>query len=109
MKYAAMDVWEYEMEAILDHEPHGPRTFRSGNRKVTRRKEDYSFNVLWKDIPRDDSNPSWEPWGNESLRQSQLFKEYCCRPEVVTELGADFVSSDAEDETSLMRRKKRRL
>ena len=109
VKYAAMDVWEYEMEAILDHEPHGPRTFRSGNRRVTRRKEDYSFSVLWKDIPRDDSNPSWESWENESLRQTQLFKDYCRRPDVVAELGADFVLSDAEDEATVIRSKKRRL
>jgi hypothetical protein len=60
IKYAALDVWEYEMEAILDHEPKGPRTFRSGNRKITRRKDEYSFSVLWKDLPQDDMNPSWE-------------------------------------------------
>jgi transposase InsO family protein len=107
VKYAAMDVWEYEMEAILDHEPRGPRTYRSGNRRVIRRKEDYSFSVLWKDIPRDVTNPSWEPWANESLRQSHLFKEYCRRPEVAVELGADFILSDAEDEATLARKKRR--
>ena len=56
-KYAALDVWEYEMEAILEHEPRGSRSYRSGGRKVTRKKEDYSFRVLWKDLPHDDTNP----------------------------------------------------
>jgi hypothetical protein len=107
-KYAALDVWEYEMEAILDHEPKGPRAFRSGNRRMIRKKEDYSFNVLWKDVPRDETNPSWQPWENESLRQSQLFKEYCRKPEVLAELGADFVLSDAEDEETTTSNKRRR-
>jgi hypothetical protein len=101
VKYAALDVWEYEMEAILDHEPKGPRTFRSGNRKITRKKEECSFSVLWKDLPRDDMNPSWEPWENESMRKSHLFSEYCRRPDVMAELGADFLTLDEEqDETS---------
>jgi hypothetical protein len=97
VRFAAMDVWEYEMEVILDHEPKGPRTFLSGGRKITRRKEEYSFKVLWKDIAQDESNPTWEPWENESMRESQLFQEYCRRPEVVAELGKDFATQDAED------------
>jgi hypothetical protein len=98
VRLAAMDVWEYEMEAILEHEPRGSRTFLSGNRKIKRRKDDYSFKVLWKDIPQDENNPTWEPWSNESLRGSHLFEEYCRRPEVVAELGADFaLEQDAEE------------
>jgi hypothetical protein len=104
--YAALDVWEYEMEAILEHEPKGPRTFRSGNRKITRKKEDYSFSVLWKDVPRDETNPSWEPWSNESLRGTSLFQEYCSRPEVVADLGKDFTSV-AEPEAPQQSKRKR--
>jgi hypothetical protein len=96
-RFAAKDVWEYEMEAILDHEPKGPRTSLSGARKITRKKEVYSFKVLWKDIPQDELNPTWEPWENESMRESHLFQEYCRRPEVVAELGKDFATQDAED------------
>jgi hypothetical protein len=107
-KYAALDVWEYEMEAILDHEPRGPRAFRSGNRRIIRKKEDYSFSVLWKDLPRDETNPSWQPWENESLRNSHLYKEYCRKPEVLAELGADFALSDAEDEETTVSSKRRR-
>jgi hypothetical protein len=108
VKYAALDVWEYEMEAILDHEPKGPRAFRSGNRKITRRKDEYSFSVLWKDLPRDDTNPSWEAWENESMRQSHLFMEYCKRPEVAEQLGANFALSDAEEEETITSNKRRR-
>jgi hypothetical protein len=109
VKYAALDVWEYEMEAILDHEPKGPRTFRSGNKRITRRKDEYSFSVLWKDLPRDDTNPSWEAWENESMRQSHLFQEYCRRPEVMKELGVNFALSDAEEEEETTSNKRRRL
>jgi hypothetical protein len=107
VRYAAMDHWEYEMEAILEHEPKGPRSFRSGGRKVLRRKEEYSFRVLWKDIPQDDSNPTWEPWDNESLRASHLFQEYCQRADVAAELGADFTSSNDSME-DVMQGKRRR-
>jgi hypothetical protein len=107
VRYAAMDHLEYEMEAILEHEPKGPRTFRSGNRKVTRKKEEYSFRVLWKDIPQDDSNPTWEPWDNESLRASHLFQEYCRRPDVAAELGADFLNAqDNPDDVSQGKRRR---
>ena len=108
VKYAALDVWEYEMEAILDHEPKGPRAFRTGNKKITRRKDEYSFSVLWKDLPRDDTNPSWEAWENESMRQSHLFMEYCKRPEVAEQLGANFALSDAEEEEIITSSKRRR-
>jgi hypothetical protein len=107
VRLAAMDVWEYEMETILEHEPRGPRTSLSGNRKINRRKDDYSFKVLWKDIPQDENNPTWEPWSNESLRGSHLFEEYCRRPEVVAELGADFaLEQDAAEEQRDKRRRR---
>jgi hypothetical protein len=94
------------MQAILEHEPKGPRTFLSGKRKLMRRKDDYSFKVLWKDIAQDESNPSWEPWSNESLRSSHLFEEYCKRPEVMADLGADFaLEQDAAVEQQSKRRR----
>jgi transposase InsO family protein len=107
VRYAAMDVWEYEMEAILEHEPKGPRSFLSGGKKILRRKEEYSFRVLWKDIPQDETNPTWEPWDNESMRQSHLFLEYCRRPDVVAQLGSDFVAQE-EESMEVMRKSKQR-
>ena len=94
VKYAALDHWEYEMEAILEHEPKGPRNYRSGGRKVTRKKEDFSFRVLWKDLPQDETNPTWEPWENQSLRDSFLFQEYCARADVVAEIGENLAEPE---------------
>jgi hypothetical protein len=108
VRYAALDVWEYEMEAILEHEPKGPRTFLSGNKKVVRKKEEYSFKVLWKDIPQDESNPTWEPWDNESMRESHLFLEYCRRPEVARELGGDFIAHNKEESEETTKKTKKR-
>jgi hypothetical protein len=59
-------------------------------------------------LPRDDTNPSWESWENESMRQSHLFQEYCRRPDVVEQLGADFVLSDTEEEKTTGSNKRRR-
>jgi hypothetical protein len=106
IKYAALDHWEYEMEAILDHEPRGPRTFRSGNRKITRKKEDFSFRVLWKDIPQDETNPTWEPWENQSLRESSLFQEYCSRKDVVDEIGEDLSAPEKSTADDSSRKRK---
>jgi hypothetical protein len=101
---AAKDVWEYEVDAVLDHQPRGPRVRQVGNRRVKRSKEEYSFQVRWKDWPLDDHNPSWEPWANESLRQTHPFEEYCRRPEVVAELGPDFFKEQDEQEPLSKRR-----
>jgi len=89
---AAKDVWEYEMEAVLDHEPKGPRRAKVGGRWVQRPREQYSFKVLWKDYPLDESNPSWEPWDNQSLRDTHIYEEYCKRPDVREQLGDDFLA-----------------
>ena len=85
IKYAAGDNFEYEIEAILDHEPKGKR-----QRKA---KSTYSFQVLWKG-ERSEDNPSWEPYTNESLRTSQPFIDYCRRSDVLADLGADFVAQE---------------
>ncbi len=51
-------------------------------------------------------SPRREPWSNESLRGSHLFEEYCRRPEVVAELGADFaLEQDAAEEQRDKRRR----
>jgi hypothetical protein len=102
---AAKDVGEYEMEAILDHQPRGPRVHKVAGRNVRRSKEEYSFKVLWKDWPLDDNNPSWEPWDNQSLRQTHVFEEYCKRAEVAAELGPDFANEQEEEAPQSKRRR----
>jgi hypothetical protein len=42
------------------------------------------------------------------MRQSHLFQEYCRRPEVMEELGANFALSDMEDEEAAKGNKRRR-
>jgi hypothetical protein len=88
---AAKDNFEYVVEAVLAHRPDGPRKPRGGRAKP---KSQYEFQVLWKDYPQGEDNPSWEPWENVSLRQSEPFKIYCARPDVVALLGADFVAEE---------------
>jgi hypothetical protein len=41
--FAALDVWEYEMETNSEHEPKGRRTRLSGARRLTRKKNEYLF------------------------------------------------------------------
>ena len=96
------------MEAILEHEPRGPRSYRSGGRTVTRKKEDYSFRVLWKDLPQDDTNPSWEPWENQSLRDSFLFQEYCSREDIVGEIGENLSVPESEKTTGAQTQSKKK-
>jgi transposase InsO family protein len=84
--YAAKDSFEYEIEAIMQHTPAGPRKTISG----LRNKNEFEFKVLWKDIPIGPDNPSWEPYSNESMRQCAPYQEYLRRPEVVAVLGSNF-------------------
>ena len=84
--YAAKDSFEYEIEAIMQHTPAGPRRTASG----LRNKNEFEFKVLWKDIPIGPDNPSWEPYSNESMRQCAPYQEYLRRPEVAADLGANF-------------------
>jgi hypothetical protein len=97
IKYAACDNFEYEIEAILDHEPKGKR-----QRKA---KSTYSFQVLWKG-ERSEDNPSWEPYTNESLRTSQPFVDYCRRSDVLADLGADFVTQEDDPDGSKKAKKR---
>jgi hypothetical protein len=85
---AATDNFEYEIEAILDHRPRGERK--------RRRKDAYEFQVLWRGLERNEDNPSWEPWSNESLRASEPMQRYCERSDVRAELGKDFLPPTAE-------------
>ena len=88
IRYAAMDNFEYEIEAILDHAPKGERK--------RKRRDTYEFQVLWRGIERSEDNPSWEPYANESLRASEPFAAYCRRSDVMAELGKDFLTCDAD-------------
>jgi transposase InsO family protein len=84
---AAKDSFEYVVQEIQAHRPTGQR--RNARGKL-RPKSDYEFQVLWRDFPLGEDNPTWEPWDNVSLRSSEPFLEYCARPDVAAQLGADF-------------------
>ena len=84
--YAAADNFEYEIEAVLEHRPSGPRRTREG----LHNKKDYFFKCLWKDLPAGPDNPSWEPWTNESMRSTDAYKDYIQQKDVIADLGAKF-------------------
>jgi transposase InsO family protein len=86
MPYAAKDNFEYEIEAVLAHSPAGPRRISTG----LRNKSDYMFQCLWKDLPLNADNPSWEPWTNESMRSCEAYQDYIQQPQIIVELGAKF-------------------
>jgi hypothetical protein len=94
---AAADNFEYLIEEVLDHRPRGERKRRS--------KNTYEFQVLWQGLERSEDNPSWEPYDNESLRASEPMEAYCSRPEVIAELGRDFLPKAAEDGSTTKKRK----
>ena len=73
-------------------------------------KKDFEFLVRWADLPEDDSNPSWEPWSNTSLRTCQAFEQYCAKLEVIEQLGPDFyvAEKDEAEATSQQQRKRKR-
>jgi transposase InsO family protein len=84
---AAQDNFEYVVEAVLSHRP---ATRSTGSRKK-RPKSDFSFLVRWADLPEGDENPSWEPWTNQSLRESAPYAAYLAEPSVAAALGQDFL------------------
>lgn len=100
IQLAASDNFEYEIEAILDHRPRGERKRKS--------KDTYEFQVLWRGIERSEDNPSWEPYGNESLRASEPFAQYCRREDIQRELGRDFVPSNTAPEQAIQQQQRRR-
>jgi hypothetical protein len=85
---AAQDNFEYVVAEVQAHRP--PTRLQHGRRK--RPKSDFEFLVRWADLPEDDDNPTWEPWANQSLRESAPLAAYLSRPEVALALGADFLA-----------------
>ena len=85
---AAQDNFEYVVSEVCDHRP----AERSVSGKRKRPKSDFEFLVRWADLPVGDDNPTWEPWANQSLRESEPYKTYLQRPEVISKLGADFLA-----------------
>ncbi len=101
---AALDNFEYSVAEVLDHRPKERRTGK-GRRAP---KKDFEFPVRWADLPEDESNPSWEPWSNTSLRTCEAYQLYCAKPEVVQLLGADFCSKEGEDAQAAVPGKRKR-
>ena len=85
---AAQDNFEYVIKEVVAHRP--ATRAQSGRKK--RPKSDFEFQVLWADLPEGEDNPTWEPWANQSLRESEPYKTYLQRPEVVSKLGADILA-----------------
>ena len=86
---AAQDHFEYVISEICGHRPE-KRTLQGRRRRP---KSDFEFLVRWADLPEGEDNPSWEPWDNQSLRESEPYQQYLARPEVAAALGADFLQS----------------
>jgi hypothetical protein len=85
---AAQDNFEYVVDEVVAHRPDTRAS--SGRRR--RPKSEFEFLVRWADLPEGDQNPSWEPWANQSLRESAPYAAYLARPEVREKLGADFLA-----------------
>jgi len=88
LQLAAQDSFEYVVKEIISHRPER----RAGTGRKRHPKSDFEFQVLWADLPIGEDNPSWEPWGNQSLRESAPFAAYLARADVVEALGADFAA-----------------
>ena len=101
---AALDNFEYSVAEVLDHRPKERRTGK-GRRAP---KKDFEFLVLWADLPEDESNPSWEPWSNTSLRTCEAYQQYCAKPEVIQLLGADFCVKEDDDAQAAVPGKRKR-
>jgi hypothetical protein len=86
---AAQDNFEYVIKEVVAHRP-ATRAL-SGRKK--RPKSDFEFRVLWADLPEGEDNPSWEPWENQSLRESAPYAAYLSQPAVREALGADFLAA----------------
>ena len=84
---AAQDNFEYVVAEVCGHRPE----VRSQSGKRKRPKRDFEFQVRWADLPEGEDNPTWEPWANQSLRESEPYRMYLARPEVIAALGPDFL------------------
>jgi hypothetical protein len=96
-KAAQRDNWDYHVESILNHRPEGPRRLSGGS---LRRKDAYQFLVKYSFLPLSDEpgseNPSWQPYNN--VRFTEALSNYCQRPEVVSQLRADFCPVNRDEE-----------
>jgi hypothetical protein len=96
--YALQDEWTYQVEQIIEHRPTGPR--RANGR--LRPKHRYEFLTKYKHIPlsqeEGEENPSWQPWSH--VKHLQALREYCNKPEIITQLGNDFYVSELESDES---------
>jgi len=101
---AALDNFEYTVAEIIDHRPRERRAVRG--RKAP--KKDFEFLVRWADLPEDESNPSWEPWSNASMRSCEAYELYCAKPEVLELLGADFCAKEENDAATAEQGKRKR-
>ena len=85
---AAQDNFEYVVKEVVAHRP----ATRALSGRKRRPKSDFEFQVLWADLAEGEDNPSWEPWSNQSLRESAPYAAYLNRPEVLAALGSDFLA-----------------
>jgi hypothetical protein len=89
-KFAERDDWTYTVDRILQHRPDGLRR--------RRKKSDYEFQVLYKNIPRSnepgDENPCFQPW--ENIKHLIALRDYCAQPTVRAELGDGFFVEEDE-------------
>jgi hypothetical protein len=86
---AAQDNFEYVIKEVVAHRP----ATRALPGRKKRPKSDFEFQVLWADLPEGEDNPSWEPWENQSLRESAPYAAYLSQPDVREALGADFLAA----------------
>jgi hypothetical protein len=85
---AAQDNFEYVIAEVCGHRPE-----RRLPGKRRQPKSDFEFLVRWADLPEGEDNPSWEPWENQSLRESAPYAAYLAQSDVQGALGADFLAS----------------
>lgn len=87
---AERDDWDYSLDSILEHRPTGPRKRRA--------KSSYEFLVLYKYLDRStdpgQENPCWQPY--QAVAHTEALQQYCERAEVVSQLGSNFYTAEAE-------------
>ena len=93
---ALLDEWTYLIDSIVAHRPVGRRRLASSK---LRPKGQYDFFVKYALLPEStevgEENPCWQPWVN--CQHLAALRDYCAKPEVVRDLGANFYVSDGED------------
>ena len=60
---------------------------RSQQGKRKRPKSVFEFLVRWADLPEGEDNPTWEPWSNQSMRESTPYAAYLAQSDVQAALG----------------------